>query len=63
MLACAAKTNIECWVHQDIILDNDKAHQSVKEAWEHEDDRVEHKTARSRKAVLAGDRSGKTRML
>jgi hypothetical protein len=39
--ACAAQTNMECWVHQDIILDDDKAHQSVKEAWEHEDDKDE----------------------
>jgi hypothetical protein len=28
---------MECLVHQDIILDDDKTHQSVKEAWEHED--------------------------
>ena len=32
---------MECWVHQDTILDDDKAHQSVKEAWEHEDDKDE----------------------
>jgi hypothetical protein len=32
---------MECWVHQDIILDDDKAHQSVKEAWEHKDDKDE----------------------
>ena len=32
---------MECWVHQDIILDDDKAHQSVKEAWGHEDDKDE----------------------
>jgi hypothetical protein len=37
----AAQTNMECWVHQDIILDDDKAHQSVKEAWGHEDDKDE----------------------
>jgi hypothetical protein len=41
VLACAAQTNMECWVHQDIILDDDTAHQSVKEAWEHEDDKDE----------------------
>jgi hypothetical protein len=39
--ACAAQTNMECWVHQDIILDDNKARQSVKEAWEHEDDKDE----------------------
>jgi hypothetical protein len=30
---------MECWVHQDIILDDDKAHESLKETWEHEDDK------------------------
>ncbi len=42
--------NVGC-IHQDIILDDDKEHQSVKEAWEHEDDEDELKieTARSRK--------------
>jgi hypothetical protein len=34
---------MECWVQQDIILDDDKAHQSVKEAWEHEDGKDEFK--------------------
>jgi ribonuclease HI len=28
---------MECWVHHDVILDDDKAHQSLKEAWEHKD--------------------------
>jgi hypothetical protein len=27
---------MECWVHQDIILDDDKANQSLKGAWEQE---------------------------
>ena len=36
--ACAAHTNMECWGQQDIILD-EKEHQSVKEAWEPEDDK------------------------
>jgi hypothetical protein len=39
--ACAAQTNMECWVHHDTILDDDKAHQSLKEAWEHEDNNDE----------------------
>jgi hypothetical protein len=43
--ACAAQTNMECWVYQDIILDDDKAHQSVKEEWEHEHDKDELKIA------------------
>ena len=37
--ACAAHTNMECWGQQDIILDDEKEHQSVKEAWEPEDDK------------------------
>jgi hypothetical protein len=32
---------MECWVHQDIIMDHDKAHKSVQEAWEHEEDKDE----------------------
>jgi len=32
---------MECWVHHDTILDDDKAHQSLKEAWEHEDNKDE----------------------
>jgi hypothetical protein len=39
VLTCAAQTNMESWVHQDIIMDHDKAHKSVKEAWEHEEDK------------------------
>jgi len=37
--ACAAQTNMKCRVYQHINLDNDKTHQSVKEAWEHADDK------------------------
>jgi hypothetical protein len=36
---CTAQTNMECWVHHYIILNNDKSHPSVKEAWEYEDDK------------------------
>jgi len=32
---------MECWVHQDIILDDNTAHQNVKEEWEHGDDKDE----------------------
>jgi hypothetical protein len=34
---------MECWVHQDIILQDDKANQSLKEAWEQEDKKDEFK--------------------
>jgi len=42
--------NVGC-IHQDIILDDDKTHQSVKEAWEHEDDedKLKIETTRSRR--------------
>jgi hypothetical protein len=30
-----------CWVHHDVILDDDKAHQIVKDAWEYENDKEE----------------------
>jgi hypothetical protein len=36
---CAAQTHLEYWVLQDIILDDDTAHQNMKEAWEHKDDK------------------------
>jgi hypothetical protein len=39
--ACAAQTNMECWVHHDTILDDVKANQSLNEAWEHEDNKDE----------------------
>jgi hypothetical protein len=39
--ACADQINMECWVHQDIILDDDKANQSSKEAWEQGDNKDE----------------------
>ena len=32
---------MECWVHHYAILDDDKANQSLKEAWEHEDNKDE----------------------
>ena len=41
--ACTAQTTMECWVHQDIILQDDKANQSLKEAWEQEDKKDEFK--------------------
>ena len=41
MSECAAQTKMECWVHHYAILDDDKTNQSLKEAWEHEDNKDE----------------------
>jgi hypothetical protein len=32
---CATHANMACWVHQDSILDEDAAIQTLKEAWEY----------------------------
>jgi hypothetical protein len=32
---------MECWVYKNIILDDDKSNQSLKEAWEQEDNKDE----------------------
>jgi ribonuclease HI len=34
--ACAAQTNMQCWVSQDIIFDDEQAEIHLREAWEHE---------------------------
>jgi hypothetical protein len=34
--ACAAQTNMQCWVHQDTILNGEQAETNMREAWEHE---------------------------
>ena len=39
--ACAAHSNMECWVHHDTILDDDQADQRLKEAWEQVDSKDE----------------------
>jgi hypothetical protein len=39
--ACAAHSNMECWVHHDTILDDDQANQRLKEVWEHDDSKDE----------------------
>jgi hypothetical protein len=39
--ACAAQTNIQCWVHQDIILNSEQAETNMREAWEHESSKDE----------------------
>ena len=39
--ACAAHSNMECWVHHNTILDYDQATQRLKDAWEHDDSKDE----------------------
>jgi hypothetical protein len=34
--ACAAQTNMHCWVHQDALFNDEKVKTNVREAWEHE---------------------------
>ena len=34
--ACAAQTNMHCWVHQDALFNNEQAETHMREAWEHE---------------------------
>ena len=34
--ACAAQTNMHCWVHQDALFNDDQAETHMREAWEHE---------------------------
>ena len=34
--ACAAQTNLHCWVHQDALFNDDQAETHMREAWEHE---------------------------
>ena len=41
MSACAAHSNMECWVHHDTIIDDDQANQMWKETWEQDDSKVE----------------------
>jgi ribonuclease HI len=35
--ACAAQTNMQCWVHQDAIYNDAQVEALMREAWEHED--------------------------
>jgi hypothetical protein len=39
--ACAAQTNMQCWVHQGIILNDEQADTNLREAWEHESSKDE----------------------
>ena len=39
--ACAAQTNMQCWVHQDIIFNDEQAETNLREAWEHESSKDE----------------------
>ena len=34
--ACAAQTNMHCWVHQDALFYDEQAETNMREAWEHE---------------------------
>jgi hypothetical protein len=34
--ACAAQTNMHCWVHQDALFNDEQAETNMREAWEHE---------------------------
>ena len=34
--ACAAQTNMQCWVHQDTLFNDEQVETSMREAWEHE---------------------------
>ena len=39
--ACAAQTNMQCWVHQDTLINGAQVESSLREAWEHEGDKDE----------------------
>jgi ribonuclease HI len=39
--ACAAQTNMQCWVHQDTIFNDEQAETNMREAWEHESSKDE----------------------
>ncbi len=34
--ACAAQTNMHCWVHQDALFNDEQVETNMREAWEHE---------------------------
>jgi len=34
--ACAAQTNMQCWVSQEMIFDDEQAETHLREAWKHE---------------------------
>ncbi len=39
--AYAAQNNMQCWVHQDTILNGEQAENNLREAWEHESSKNE----------------------
>jgi hypothetical protein len=34
--ACAAQTNMQCWVHQDTLFNDEQVETNMRESWEHE---------------------------
>ena len=40
--ACAAQTNMQCWVSQDMIFDDKQVEAHLSEAWEHDSCRAPH---------------------
>jgi hypothetical protein len=39
--ACTAQTNMQCWVHQDTLFNDEQVETNMREAWEHEDSKDE----------------------
>ena len=39
--ACAAQTNMQCWVSQEMIFDDGQVETHLSEAWEHESGKEE----------------------
>ena len=52
--ACAAQTNMQCWVHRDMLINTEQVEISLRAAWEHEDS----KDTGSGTKFLEGNRSG-----
>jgi hypothetical protein len=36
VIVCAAQTNMQCWVHQDMLINDAQVETNLREAWEHE---------------------------
>jgi hypothetical protein len=41
--ACAAQTNMQCWVHRDMLINDAQVETNLREAWEHEGSKDEMK--------------------
>jgi len=39
--ACAAQTEMQCWVPRDMIINTEHVETNLRAAWEHEDDKDE----------------------